>query len=247
MEHNIEKGDKFNRWTVLDNKVINKKIFCECECGTQKFINKRDLYSNRSKSCGCLRSEMMSEKNQLDKVVQVNKRFGKLLVIEDLGLIETRNDGRKVNWSLCKCDCGNFIKTRDNNLQSGATTSCGCVCSRGEFLIKEILDKNNINYIKEYTSKEILDQCGGRYRFDFAIMDEKNVLISLIEFDGRQHYTGPEGKWKNSISLEEQQNRDKIKTEYCLNNNIPLLRIPYFEIGNINLEMLVKKLTLEGD
>ena len=29
--------------------------------------------------------------------------------------------------------------------------------------------------------------------------------------------------------------RDQIKTEYCKNNNILLLRIPYFELKNIDI------------
>ena len=34
--------------------------------------------------------------------------------------------------------------------------------------------------------------------------------------------------------LKKQQNRDSIKTQYCLDNNIKLIRIPYWELKNIN-------------
>jgi len=35
------------------------------------------------------------------------------------------------------------------------------------------------------------------------------------------------------------KNNDKIKNEYCKNNNISLVRIPYWEKNKITLEMLL--------
>ena len=78
------------------------------------------------------------------------------------------------------------------------------------------------------------------YRFDFAIF-KNNQLAFLIEFDGRQHYEGPEGKWKQNSSLEDIQKRDNIKNEYCKKHNIILKRIPYFQISKITIE------TIESD
>jgi len=54
---------KFGRWTVLSkNKSIDNKIFwqCECTCGNKKWIRANDLCRNKTKSCGCLRQELMS-------------------------------------------------------------------------------------------------------------------------------------------------------------------------------------------
>ena len=58
--------------------------------------------------------------------------------------------------------------------------------SIGELNIKNILDQNNIKYIKEY--KTIIN--GQRRFFDFAILDNNNKIIRLIEFDGIQHTPG---------------------------------------------------------
>lgn len=51
--------------------------------------------------------------------------------------------------------------------------------------------------------------------------------MCLIEYDGEQHYKpveffGGEEGFKNA------QYRDKIKNDYCENNNINLIRLPYF-------------------
>ena len=70
------------------------------------------------------------------------------------------------------------------------------------------------------------------------ISTENINLLYLIEFDGRQHFNGPEGKWKISYSLKDIQERDNLKNEYCKQNNIKLKRIPYFKIDNISIKTL---------
>ena len=67
-------------------------------------------------------------------------------------------------------------------------------------------------------------------------MFNNNTLQFLIEFDGKQHYTGPEASWKNTRTLEEIQYADNLKNEYCIKNKILLKRIPYFDIKEINIE-----------
>lgn len=47
-----------------------------------------------------------------------NKRFGKLLVIKDVG---KNTKGDRI-W-LCQCDCGKQTKTSSHNLVSGHTSS----------------------------------------------------------------------------------------------------------------------------
>ena len=74
-------------------------------------------------------------------------------------------------------------------------------------------------------------------RFDFAIL-ENDQVIRLIEFDGIQH--SKEQKYF-SHNLTEIKTNDNIKNEYCKTNNIPLVRIPYWERNNITLEMLFGK------
>jgi len=65
--------------------------------------------------------------------------------------------------------------------------------------------------------------------------------MSCIEYDGEQHKNGMRVFGKRKFTVSERQNmisiykvRDKIKDEYCKNNNIRLLRIGYKEYNNIN-------------
>ena len=62
-------------------------------------------------------------------------------------------------------------------------------------------------------------------------------LLGLIGYDGEQHFMpikfGPYSDEVSILNFENTKRRDKIKDEYCKNNNIKLLRIPYWEKANI--------------
>ena len=45
-----------------------------------------------------------------------------------------------------------------------------------------------------------------------------------------------EGIWKNSNTLEEIQERDNIKNNFCFQNNIILIRIPFTKLKTLNEE-----------
>lgn len=56
-------GKTFGRWTVLGeapNWSGNPRVYCVCSCGTQKSVAVGTLKNGRSKSCGCLRAELLS-------------------------------------------------------------------------------------------------------------------------------------------------------------------------------------------
>ena len=61
--------------------------------------------------------------NRLDLV---NKRFGRLLVIQDAGNRRGSGKGREESTWRCLCDCGNSKVITGSNLRSGDTLSCGC-------------------------------------------------------------------------------------------------------------------------
>ncbi len=87
------------------------------------------------------------------------------------------------------------------------------------------LDNYKIKYIQQYRIKNC------RYKkplpFDFYLPKYK----LLIEFDGWQHYNMTSRDTKESFEL--RKKRDEIKTNYCKDNNIELLRISYLERDNI--------------
>lgn len=123
-----------------------------------------------------------------------------------------------------------------------------CASSKLEKKIKTYLDDNIIIYKQQYR----IDKC--RYKnplpFDFAIFNKNNDLICLIEADGRQHFTisqfGGIDLDRAKENFEQQKIRDNIKTKYCQDNNIKLIRIPYWDFDNIE-EILENELLKGGD
>lgn len=226
-------GKQFGKLTVIrptEERINNSIVWeCICDCGNIKNVPTHLLTNGHTRSCGCLVREVQGKD-------LTNQRFGKLIVLYPC-------DYKKSHLILwhCKCDCGNECDIESYNLRAGLTKSCGCInTSIGELNIEQILLTNNIQYKKEYTFEDLKGKKGRPYRYDFGLLLNNN-LIRLIEFDGEQHYGERTGLWGNSQDdpLEQRIQRDQVKNQYALDNNIPLVRIPYWERDNITLELLM--------
>lgn len=115
----------------------------------------------------------------------IGKTFGELTVVKYLG--KKRGPGKYNTESrfLCKCSCGNTIEVPYDHLTSGHTCTCGCGrSSYGELKIRELLIKNNLSFISEFSPPGLIGVSGGALRFDFALIDNDKKVIRLIEFDG---------------------------------------------------------------
>ena len=227
-------GQRFGKLVVLestDQRYHHSIVWkCKCDCGNIKYVPTDMLKNGHTKSCGCLIREIQG--NDL-----TNQRFGKLVALYPCN----HKKSSSILWH-CKCDCGNECDIESYNLRSGKTSSCGCINrSIGELKIEAILLENNIIYKKEITFDDLKNpKTNRKYRFDFGLYNN-NILFRLIEFDGEQHFGERSGLWGdlNNDPYEERQQRDKEKNEYALSNNIPLVRIPYWERDNITLEMIM--------
>ena len=222
-------NQRFGKLLVLKNvgKQDGRRYFweCQCDCGKKIIIEGSRLRSGNTKSCGCGKYDGLkaynleqSEKNK----IPIGTVFGKLTVIQDLGIKNSRR------WYKCRCECGNIKDVCGNLLKQGQTMSCGkCLSSKGEYLITKILDNSNILYDYDSLYLPLYQETGRRLRFDFIIYNQDGSINRFIEFDGRQHIDGPEAKWKHT-SLEKIQERDRIKNLFCIKHNLKLIRIPYY-------------------
>ena len=106
-----------------------------------------------------------------------------------------------------------------------------CNKSSTEQKIGEILQQYKINYIPQYSFVGCRDQ--RVLPFDYYLNDY-NILI---EYDGEQHYHPVNFGGISDAEANENfmitQRHDLIKTQYCDKNNIPLIRIPYWEKNNL--------------
>lgn len=67
----------------------------------------------------------------MNKTDLIGKKFNKLTVIK-FDRIEHKRDSKGKNrdkgYWLCKCDCGNEVTIARNEIVTGKTKSCGCLC-----------------------------------------------------------------------------------------------------------------------
>ena len=113
--------------------------------------------------------------------------------------------------------------------------------SRGEIKIEEILEKNDLNFKMEYSFEGLNSPNGRPLRFDFAVFDNQNNLIALIEYQGEQHYINREF-FDKKLKFEKRQEYDQRKRDYCQQKGIKLIEIPYWDFKKIDENYLISRL-----
>lgn len=126
--------------------------------------------------------------------------------------------------------CGNIYKAVWNNFRCGKGCPY-CSSSKGEIEVSKILKSFGFELNKDFFTEQRFDDCRFSYPlpFDFYL---PNYNL-LIEYQGIQHFipvdfAGRGEKWADK-SFKENQEKDRIKMEYCLYNKINLLEISYEE------------------
>lgn len=231
---NFKTPEKFNEQikNIFDGnikilgKYKNAKEKIECLCIIHNYTWKSSP-SNLLSGYGCYLCGR--EKVKQGRLIPVHRKRE---------ILESRNKeieylivpDKSGDYVSCKCKkCGNLWQATYSNLVKEKNTRCpNCYSSIGEKRIKELLDLWGIEYISQKTFADCKDV--HVLPFDFYL-PQYNILI---EFDGEQHYH-PIPRGKNSDGTKDYEiltKHDKIKTDYCIKNNIKLIRIPYWERYN---------------
>lgn len=228
------KNQNFGYLTALyrvkpSGEKINKSAYwkCKCKCGNIIIIRADSLTKGKTTHCGC-------KTNTIRHEIKKGDIYGDLTVIAPT---EKRANGGNIVY-LCKCSCGNLHEVKGNNLTSMLVTSCGCKkISKGAVQIESLLQENKIFFVKEKYIKDCILPTGGHPYFDFYIENKY-----FVEFDGRQHFEAV-GHWGGEEYLKIQIQKDQCKNQWCKDNNIPLIRIPYTKLDTLCLEDLMLETT----
>ena len=199
-------GDKYD-YVLVNYKHSKNKVKISCPIhGEFEQTPNAHLRGNGCPNCGDtlkLNTNLFIEKAKI-----VHNDF------YDYTLVTYKTSKEKV---LIYCPIhGGFEQQPDSHLQGIGCPNCSA--SKGELSISNFLVKNNIHFKQQHK----FDNCKYKRRlpFDFYIPS----LHVCIEFDGKQHFK-PVKHFGGDIAFEELQIKDKIKTEYCIYNNIRLIRI----------------------
>ena len=212
-------------------KYINNETKITIVCPIHgKF--KQTPYCHHICGCGCQKCGL--KKQTLARFSTKEKWISKTFKIHgdkyDYSLVEYKDSNTKVKI-ICKKH-GIFEQTPHNHLTGNNCPSCKE--SKYEAAIRLILEQMKIKF--EFEKR--FEDCKSIYplSFDFYLPDYN----MCIEYDGEQHYSAIKiyGGYKG---LRGTKIRDKIKNNYCIKNNIKLLRIPYWESKRIK-EILKKEI-----
>ena len=210
-------------------KTTNTKIKCKCKvCGSEWETRPGHLLKGHgcnkcvSAKVGALRTK--SHEQFLIDLYNVN---------QNIDVLDEYKNARTKLKCKCKIDGYEWNSTPNDLLHGYGCTIC-CE-SQGERAVSNILNTNHIKYTREHR----FDDCVNlrRLPFDFYLPDIK----ACIEYDGIQHFEAGEyfGGIDCFIGV---QKRDLIKTNYCKDNGIKLIRISY-SMNNIE-EYLIERLCI---
>lgn len=189
-----------------------------------------------SKQCGC---PLCSNKSSANKRTKTHEKFINELKninpdIEVLG--KYINNHTKIK---CKCRlCGFIWYGIPNDMICKDHTGCpNCNISKGEKRIKEYLQTNHIDYISQKKYEGLLGVGNGLLSYDFYLP----TYNLLIEYQGEFHDGSINTGFQTPKKFVTQQEHDRRKREYAMNNNIELFEIWYWDYDNIT-KILNKKL-----
>ena len=179
---------------------------------------------------GCFKCSNFNIKEEVVRLSIINKdKYNYKFVQEDFKTIKT-----KVRI-ICKKH-GEF--TQSIYSHSNGSGCPICKSSKGELKIINILEKFKISYFRQKKFEDC--KSINKLSFDFYLPK----LNLLIEFDGIQHFK-PVKLFGGEKEFEKTKIKDKIKTDYCINNNIELIRISYLENIEEKLSLINKLVVLQ--
>ena len=204
---------------ILD-KCENSKTKIKCKCkidGYEWETTPNNLIHGKTGCSRCENKEKWTHESFINKMQEINSN---IKIIGKFINIKTKIE--------CKCKvCKNKWFVSSISLIHNKSGCPKCKAHKTEREIIKILEKYKIFFEHEKKFNDCRDK--GLLRFDFYLPDY-NICI---EYDGEQHYMPVKF---NGIDLlratkifNDCQKRDVIKTNYCKNNNIKLIRIPYWE------------------
>lgn len=138
----------------------------------------------------------------------------------------------KVKWICPICQKEYVASPKHRNQGNGCPY---CFSSSGEQEVTKILDEYKIKYQQQKWFPDLRDI--KPLKFDFAIFKDDKIL-GFIEYNGKQHYE-PIEYFGGKEEYKKRCEHDRMKIEYCMNNDYTILHIPYASIPEYSPRNLI--------
>jgi len=201
---------------VSEFKGAQKPIQYICpNCYEVKELKRAEqLYNNKMNSCNDCKG--LTEEEYLNRVKEINPH---IKVVSEF----------KGTYNSIQYICPNCheIKTVKQArylyiAPNYVCPTCSGSISMGERTTQQVLEELNLAFETQKTFEDLKDKT--YLRFDFYLPDD-NICI---EYQGKQHYE-PIDYFGGEEGFKEQLKRDNLKRQFCKENNIKLIEIPYDE------------------
>lgn len=206
-------GDKYDYSTV---EYTNSHSIVKITCTVHGIFEQKPYCHLNGEGCRKCSDELKFQKRRHNNNIFVDRAIKVHGDKYDYSIVRYKNARTKVEIICPKH--GVFTQTPPHHLNGvGCPT---CKSSKGELLIEKILLEENIKYKKQHTFSDCKNI--KVLPFDFYLID----YDTCVEYDGKQHFE-PHYMYGGNEALELLQKNDKIKTKYCVDNGINLIRINY--------------------
>lgn len=212
VHNNFYNYDKTSYVNKSSNIIVTCPIHGDFEC-----IANNHKRGHRCYQCG-RNSTIDSKRNKIEIIEEKLKLIHNNKYTYDLS--EYKNSHTKIKIYCSKH--GEFQQTYCNH--SRGQDCPYCQSSAGELSIRSTLVSLSIKFTPQKRFVKCRDK--NELPFDFYL-DDYNICI---EYQGSQHYKPKFGK----ESFEYTKYHDKIKKDFCKENNIPLVEIHYKDFKNIH-------------
>lgn len=241
---------------VLETKVCNQRKFCSHDCYmsySTKTMQVRIELPDRKRNCAicgksfytiCSTSKQRTCSPDCRKIFVYNKTHDEEYIKNRISKNKEKFYSRFYDMDSpieiigdyinsrvkieCRCSLHNeYFKMAPPNILGGQSGCTYCTKSHSEKQIANILKKWGYTF----ESQKMFEPCRDKRKlpFDFYL-DYFNIAI---EYDGEHHYKAiPRGHITEEEARENlalTQKHDLIKTNFCKDNSIKLIRVPFWE------------------
>lgn len=232
--HNAKIWLKLNRneFSIGKNEMVTnstkKILFFHKLCRENFYNNWTSISGYKKVSCSICSGRQVGKYNNLKYInPELSKEWSSRNKILPYEIIA--GSVKRIWWKCSTCKNEWVATVISRHQRNTGCPKCRIKYSKGEEKIKEFLKFRKIEYIFQKKFKNC------KYKrelpFDFYLPS----LNLCIEYHGEQHYKILRNNYLGNESVFKiRKIRDKIKGEYCKNNNIKLLVISYLEYDDIN-------------